>query len=68
MKIHPSITQARVMALAEESMFGMSDSGLCVACGEDAMGVEPDARKYKCDLCGEMAVYGAEEILFQVGG
>ena len=37
--------------------------GFCVKCGEEAYGVEPDARKYKCEGCGELAVYGAEEIL-----
>ena len=39
--------------------------GLCLACGEwTTGGVEPDARNYKCDLCDERRVYGAEEILF----
>ena len=37
--------------------------GFCVKCGEEAYGVEPDARKYKCEECGELAVYGAEELL-----
>lgn len=37
--------------------------GFCLACGDEAYGVEPDARKYKCESCGEMRVYGAEEIL-----
>ena len=35
--------------------------GLCVKCG----GVEPDARGYECDDCGEPTVYGAEELLLQ---
>jgi CRISPR/Cas system-associated protein Cas10 (large subunit of type III CRISPR-Cas system) len=29
----------------------------------DAEGVEPDARKYECEVCGEPGVYGAEELL-----
>jgi predicted RNA-binding Zn-ribbon protein involved in translation (DUF1610 family) len=37
--------------------------GFCIACGEEAYQVEPDARKYKCDSCGEHEVYGAEELL-----
>lgn len=37
--------------------------GFCLACGDEAYGVEPDARKYECESCGEMRVYGAEEIL-----
>lgn len=37
--------------------------GFCLACGDEAYGVEPDARKYKCESCGELRVYGAEEIV-----
>jgi predicted RNA-binding Zn-ribbon protein involved in translation (DUF1610 family) len=38
--------------------------GFCIKCGEEHFSVESDARKYECDNCGEMAVYGALEILF----
>ena len=38
-------------------------SGFCVACGEDALGVESDARRHRCESCGELAVFGAEELL-----
>ena len=37
--------------------------GHCIYCGEDAYGVEPDARKYECEGCGERGVYGLEELL-----
>jgi hypothetical protein len=37
--------------------------GFCLACGEQAYGVEPDARKYTCETCNAPRVYGAEEIL-----
>jgi len=40
--------------------------GFCTACGEEAYGVEPDARRYKCESCGERQVYGAEELLFMM--
>jgi len=40
--------------------------GFCTACGEQADGVEPDARGYECEVCGECAVFGAEELL--IGG
>jgi hypothetical protein len=63
MNIHKSVTPARVAAAAEESMFGMGNNGICIACGDDADGCEPDARKYTCEGCGEAAVYGAEELL-----
>lgn len=37
--------------------------GFCLACGEEVDGVEPDARGYECEVCGERKVYGAEEVL-----
>lgn len=37
--------------------------GWCLSCGELACGVEPDARRYECEFCGEKAVYGFEELL-----
>ena len=42
--------------------------GLCIACGTESYGVEPDARKYPCEECGENAVYGAQELLFHLQG
>lgn len=62
MKIHESIHNDRVVAAVEAD----DNLGFCVACGEDAYGVEPDARKYECESCGAHAVYGAEELLFMV--
>lgn len=66
MKIHQSITVERVIGATVESMFGMDNPGFCLACGEDAMNVEPDARQYECECCGERKVYGAQEVLFMV--
>lgn len=40
--------------------------GFCIACGAEAYGVEPDARKYECESCGENKVYGAEELLMMM--
>lgn len=37
--------------------------GFCLDCGTETDGVEPDARKYRCDACGMPAVYGLEELL-----
>lgn len=37
--------------------------GLCILCGFEASGVEPDAREYECECCGERGVYGLEELL-----
>lgn len=61
--IHPSLTGDRILQAATDSMSGLSNHGFCIACGEDADGVEPDARNYTCECCGEPAVFGAEELL-----
>lgn len=39
------------------------DLGACLACGSGASGVEPDARRYTCEACGEPKVYGLENLL-----
>jgi rRNA maturation endonuclease Nob1 len=39
--------------------------GFCTNCRRITTDtVEPDAREYECESCGERAVYGAEEALF----
>jgi hypothetical protein len=59
MKIHPSITVDRIMEACEAD----DHLGFCIRCGDDAYGVEPDARRYTCESCDEPGVYGAEELL-----
>lgn len=46
-----------------ESRSDMENGGMCIACGSETSGVEPDARKYTCETCGEACVYGLEELL-----
>jgi predicted amidophosphoribosyltransferase len=67
MKIHPSITAARVLEAVESEMTSLDNPGFCLACGADADGCEPDARNYECEECGKKAVYGAEECLLMLG-
>ena len=57
------ITLDRIIDACERRENGLDNPGFCTACGEDADGCEPDARKYLCEICGERAVYGAEELL-----
>lgn len=38
-------------------------AGFCLACGNEAERIEPDARKYTCSCCNQPKVYGAEELL-----
>ena len=47
----------------EEVLKNDDNYGFCLACGEEAYNVEPDARKSKCEACGEPRVFGAQEIL-----
>lgn len=41
--------------------------GFCFGCGIGVQGVEPDAREYECESCGEYQVYGAEELSTMFG-
>lgn len=38
-------------------------AGLCLACGDEAYGVEPDAQRSPCECCGKNAVFGPHEFL-----
>jgi predicted RNA-binding Zn-ribbon protein involved in translation (DUF1610 family) len=60
------VTQERVIAAVELYRVSLENPGFCLACGAEAMGVEPDARRYECEACGEAAVYGAEELLIML--
>lgn len=66
MKIHPSVTIDRVLAAVERGATSLDNPGFCIVCGEDAEGVEPDARRYECESCGQRGVYGAEELLLNL--
>ena len=62
MRVHRSITLDRVLELANQREFNLDNPGICLACGEEAYGCEPDACKYMCESCGKHEVYGVEEI------
>lgn len=55
------ISMARLMRAVQAD----DSIGFCTSCGAEASGVEPDARGYRCESCGQSAVYGAEELLSQ---
>ena len=59
---HPSVTAERIMEAAEAD----DNLGFCLACGAEAYGVVPDARKYECEECGAHKVYGAEELVLML--
>lgn len=58
----PIVTIDQVLAAVEADDY----IGICLACGSEQSGCEPDARKYKCESCGERKVYGAEECLIMI--
>ena len=66
MKMHESLTAERIAESCERRFTNLDNPGFCIACGQDADCCEPDAREYECEYCGEHAVYGAEELLFQI--
>jgi hypothetical protein len=66
MKIHPSLTIERVTQAVEDEMTSLDNPGFCIACGAEADGCEPDARKCRCEHCGERQVYGAAEVMFML--
>ena len=66
MKIHPTITENRIIEACERHMTSLDDPGFCLACGNEQGGCEPDARRYRCEACGEFQVYGAEELAMMI--
>lgn len=63
---HKSVTLDRVVEACERRSQSLDNPGICIACGTDVEGVEPDAEMYKCESCGEEAVFGVEELLLRM--
>jgi Zn finger protein HypA/HybF involved in hydrogenase expression len=67
------LTKKPFLQQGEKTMFSLEQieaasyesTGFCISCHEESGTVEPDARKYACEACGERAVYGADEIIIQ---
>lgn len=62
MKVHKSITGERIAEACERHLRTLDNPGFCVLCGEEAEGVDPDARRGECEHCGKRGVYGADEL------
>lgn len=58
-KLPSNLTLDQVLEAVEAD----DNLGFCLSCGGQAYSVEPDARKHKCETCGEYDVYGAEELM-----
>lgn len=63
MKLPAGLTTKKIEAAARRNQRTLDDVGFCLGCGAEAHGVEPDARGYECEACGEPRVYGAEELV-----
>ena len=46
---HESITEDRVTAMCMRQLTTLDNPGICLACGCEADGCEPDAENYTCD-------------------
>jgi len=44
------------MDFLEEMVYDSVVAGICTTCKEQAQDVEPDARNYTCEVCGEQTV------------
>jgi len=58
MSLPSNLTMEILESALRESLFGMRSIGFCMACGEEHDHVEPDAKNYECNSCGEMEVCG----------
>jgi hypothetical protein len=66
-KIHKTLTLEVILDAVERRNRTLDNPAFCIACGLENNG-EPDMRKGACEGCGEKQVYGAEELLQEVGG
>jgi hypothetical protein len=66
MTVHASVTLQRIIDACEREMSSLDNPGICINCGEDADGCEPDARQYQCEACGRRAVYGSGELAMSI--
>lgn len=62
-KIHPRVTQDRIHALCMRELYSLDNPGVCMSCGEEADGCEPDAEHYTCEHCDQPMVFGAQQAL-----
>jgi hypothetical protein len=65
-EVHKSITEERILEAVERHNMSLDNPGLCIHCGAENEGHEPDARRHKCEACGGNFVYGAEELMLRL--
>lgn len=65
-EVHASVTRDRIYEAFEDPLFGTDKPGICLSCGADATGCEPDASQHECEGCGRHTVYRAEYIMWSL--
>lgn len=57
--------KARELMIDMDDIIGAAEEniGFCLSCGADQYGCEPDTERRKCENCGDLQVYGAEQIV-----
>jgi len=58
----PDVSVDQILSAAQRD----DNTGICVLCGSEQDGCEPDARCYRCEACGGNGVYGAEELIVRL--
>jgi len=61
-KTKTGVMQYRPTLDEGEELSDYDNMGFCLACGAEASGVEPDARRYTCESCNAAKVFGLEEL------
>jgi hypothetical protein len=64
---HKGLMDEVIMDAVRRQHFTLDNPGFCLICGAEASGVEPDAENYECEACGSDQVFGAEQLLFEIG-
>lgn len=61
--VHASITTERICEAVERHNTTLDNPGLCISCGFEQDGCEPDMERGECESCGAPCVWGAEQLL-----
>jgi Zn finger protein HypA/HybF involved in hydrogenase expression len=63
---HKDVTEEAILEACERASTSLDNPGICLQCGGENDGCEPDAERYRCEHCGAHQVYGAEALLLAV--
>ena len=66
--IHASLSPTRIESLAHEAFWQPDPPGVCIACGTEVRGIDPERERAPCGACGARRVYGAQRLVFLLMG